>query len=98
MNVATSRMTRIDKPVSAGDAGRHFSKLLRTVQDGRTVLVTKHGKPVARIIPVVGENRAAEGARSALFARLKRQQVVEAGHRTREDGERLMHGAMRTDR
>ena len=41
------------------------------MKKGRSVIVTSHGKPVAKITPIVGDERAAEGARSALFARLR---------------------------
>ena len=75
----------MDKTVSAADANRRFSELLRTVQKGRSVVVTSHGKPVARITPVVGDDRAAEAARSALFARLKREPVVKSGRWTRDE-------------
>ena len=51
----------------------------------RSVVVTSHGKPVAKISPVVEDNRAAEGARSALFARLRRERVVNAGRWTRDE-------------
>ena len=75
----------MDKAISAADANRRFSELLRTVQKGRSVIVTSHGKPVARITPVVGDDRAAEGARAALFARLKREQAVKSGSWTRDE-------------
>jgi prevent-host-death family protein len=61
----------MDTAVSAADANRRFSELLRTVKKGRSVVVTSHGKPVAKITPVGEDERAAEGARSALFARLR---------------------------
>ena len=75
----------MDKAVSATDANRRFSELLRTVRKGQGVVVTSHGKPVARITPVAGDDRVAEGARSALFARLKRERVVKSGHWTRDE-------------
>jgi len=75
----------MDKAVSAADANRRFSELLRTVKTGRTVVVTSHGKPVAKISPVIEDDRAAEGARSALFARLRRERVVNAGRWTRDE-------------
>ncbi len=75
----------MDKSVSATDANRRFSELLRTVKIGRTVIVTSHGKPVARISPFMGDERVAEGARSALFARLRRERVVSAGRLTRDE-------------
>ena len=73
----------MDKTVSAADANRRFSELLRTVKRGRSVVVTSHGKPVAKISPVIEDERAAEGARSTLFARLRRERVVNVGRRTR---------------
>ncbi|MBI3278879.1 MAG: type II toxin-antitoxin system prevent-host-death family antitoxin [Acidobacteria bacterium] len=75
----------MDKAVSAADANRRFSELLRTVKQGRSVVVTSHGKPVARITPVVEDDRAAAGARSALFARLRKERVVKAGRWTRDE-------------
>jgi len=66
----------MDKVISAAEANRSFSELLRLVKKGRSVVVTSHGKPVARV---------AEGARSALFARLHSQRSVKAGRWTREE-------------
>jgi prevent-host-death family protein len=77
--------TTVNKAVSATDANRRFSELLRTVKQGRSVVVTSHGKPVATISPVVKDNRAAEGARAALLARLRRERVVNAGRWTRDE-------------
>jgi len=75
----------MDKTVSAADANRRFSELLRTVKQGRSVILTSHGKPVAKIMPISGDGRVAEGARSALFARLRTQRVVNAGRWTRDE-------------
>ena len=75
----------MNKSVSAADANRRFSELLRTVKTGRSVVVTSHGKPVARISPVIQDDRAVEGARSALFTRLRKQRVVNVGRWTRDE-------------
>ena len=75
----------MDKAVSAADANRRFSELLRTVKQGRSVVVTSHGKPVARITPVVEDERYAERARSTLFARLRAERVVRVGRWTRDE-------------
>lgn len=75
----------MQKTVSAADANRRFSELLRTVKAGRSVVVTSHGRPVAKIVPVVEDERATEGARSALFARLRTERVVKAGRWTRDE-------------
>ena len=49
--------------VSAAEANRSFSKLLRAVQEGKRVTITSHGKPVAQIGPV--DDDAAEKERLA---------------------------------
>jgi len=75
----------MDKVVSSADANRRFSELMRTVKKGRSVIVTNHGKPVAKITPVVEDERVAQGARSALFARLRSERAVNAGRWTRDE-------------
>ena len=75
----------MDKTVSAADANRQFSELLRTVKRGRSVIITSHGKPVARIAPATGEEQTAAGARSALFSRLRTERAVNAGRWTRDE-------------
>ena len=75
----------MEKAISAADANRRFSELLRTVKKGRSVVVTSHGKPVARITPFVEDDRAAAGARSALFARLRQEPVVNVGRWRRDE-------------
>lgn len=62
------------RSVSAADANREFSKILRTVREGESITVTSHGEPVAVIAPI-GELRHPGQARamSALLARLEAQ-------------------------
>lgn len=57
------------KTVSAADANRHFSKILREVQDGATVTITSRGKPVAVIAPSAKDD-AAETRRAAAWQAL----------------------------
>jgi prevent-host-death family protein len=59
--------------VSAADANRHFSRLLRDVQAGDTVTVTSRGVPVATIKPAVSGGGETKTARQALLARLQNQ-------------------------
>jgi prevent-host-death family protein len=80
-----NQVNSLDQTVSAADANRRFSELLRTVKKGRSVVVTSHGKPVAKITPVVEDERVAEGARSALFARLRKGRAVNVGRWTRDE-------------
>ena len=54
------RMTRIfGMKVSVQEAKANFSKLLATVEAGEEVIVSRHRKPVARLVPVakVGVDR-----------------------------------------
>lgn len=74
----------MDEAVSAADANREFSRLLRGVREGRSYVVTSHGKPVARLVPAT-THAAATRARSVLLSRLKKQRVVHAGKWTREE-------------
>jgi prevent-host-death family protein len=75
----------MEKPVSAADANRKFSKLLRAVREGRTYVVTSHGKAVARIVPIDENGAATRGSRKLLFNRLRREPVVTIGRWTREE-------------
>jgi len=63
----------MEKSVSAADANRRFSELLRGVRQGRSYVVTSHGQPVAKLIPADKDEGIASGARSALIIRLKSQ-------------------------
>jgi prevent-host-death family protein len=78
-------MRNVDKEISAADANRRFSELLGTVKKGRAVIITSHGKPVAKIMPFVEDERATEEARSALVARLRKERVVNIGRWTRDE-------------
>ncbi|HEX3745837.1 MAG TPA: type II toxin-antitoxin system prevent-host-death family antitoxin [Bryobacteraceae bacterium] len=75
----------MDKVVSAADANRRFSELLRTVKKGQSVIITSHGNPVAKLTPAGEDERTASGARSALFARLRKERTVRAGKWTRDE-------------
>lgn len=66
----------MEKSVSAADANRKFSELLRGVRKGRSYLVTSHGEPVAKLVPAAQNARSEEVARSALLARLSSQPSV----------------------
>lgn len=75
----------VDEAISAADANRRFSFLLRGVRAGRSYVVTSHGKPVARIIPAGKHDDIASSARSALLSRLEKQPVIKAGRWTRDE-------------
>jgi len=75
----------MDEAVSAADANRKFSLLLRKVREGHSFVVTSHGRPVARIAPVGQLDDPAAGARTALLSRLEKQPVVRAKRWTRDE-------------
>ena len=75
----------MEEAVSAADANRRFSLLLRGVREGRSYVVTSHGKPVARLIPAGKPDAAAVSARAALLSRLEKQPVMNAGRWTRDE-------------
>jgi prevent-host-death family protein len=60
------------KTVTAAEANRNFSALLKDVARGEKVLVTSRGKPVATIKPPerLAEDAKREGARQRLLAHL----------------------------
>lgn len=75
----------MDETVSAAEANRNFSKLLRGVREGRSYIVTARGKPVARLAPLDRRDRSADRAFAALMKRLRSQRVIDIGPWTREE-------------
>jgi prevent-host-death family protein len=72
--------------ISAADANREFSKLLGRVRAGQSFVITSHGKPVARLVPVSAEDRVRAAARKILFDRLRNQKGGKAiGRWTRQE-------------
>jgi prevent-host-death family protein len=71
--------------VSAAEANREFSRILRSVRAGHSYVVTSHGRAVAHIVPAVHQERVAAGARTRLLDRLERQPVIEAGRWNRDE-------------
>lgn len=75
----------MERLVSAADANRKFSKLLRAVREGESYVVTSHGRAVARIVPPERDSRVTRGARTALLKRLRSEPVVKIGRWSRDD-------------
>lgn len=75
----------MDRAVSAADANRKFSKLLRGVRDGHSYVVTSHGRAVAKIVPVQSDGDIARSARAALLNRLRSEHVVNVGRWSRDE-------------
>ena len=75
----------MSRAISAADANREFSAMLRQVRRGHTFVVTSHGRPVARIVPFAAGERIATTARDTLFTRLARARVKSIGRWTRDE-------------
>ena len=75
----------MEKTISAAEANRKFSQLLREVGQGSTYVVTSHGRPVARIAPLHSSHAPRTRARKLLLQRLRREPVTKIGRWKRED-------------
>jgi prevent-host-death family protein len=79
----------MDITVSAADANRRFSELLRGVREGKTYIVTSHGRPVAQITPPAegeaSERAAREGRWKNYVDELRNRPARHIGPWTRED-------------
>jgi prevent-host-death family protein len=70
---------------TAANANRNFSSLLAEVKGGRTVTITSHGQPVARMVPLGAGSSITGAARKALFSRLRGGRLQQADRWTRDD-------------
>ncbi len=57
------------KKIGAYDAKTHLPKLLDRVAQGESLVITRHGKPVARLIPVAGDRDCARKAAARISER-----------------------------
>ena len=71
----------MEKTVSAAEANRKLSQLLREVGQGSSYVVTSHGRPVARIVSL----HSSQAARTRALQRLRREAVTKIGRWKRED-------------
>ena len=71
--------------ISAAFANRNFSRLLQSVREGHSYVITHHGEPIAKIVPIPAHKQMRLHARSALLARLSSQRALDVGRWTREE-------------
>lgn len=74
----------MEKAISASEANRRFSELLREVREGHSYVVTSHGKPVARISPPQ-KGKHSSRSRKAFLHWLEAQPVRNVGRWTRDE-------------
>jgi len=73
------------KTISAREANRHFSSLLREVSSGEVITIISHGKPVATISPASFDKPQKNAARLRLLKRLEKQNVSSSRNWTRDE-------------
>jgi prevent-host-death family protein len=84
VNITTIYVDDMEEPISAAEANRHFSKLLRGVRQGLSYVVTVHGNAIAKIIPV-NKSAQSDAGKRLLLSRLRAQPAVTIGGWRRED-------------
>ena len=62
--------------MSLAHAKAHLSELLNTVESGQEVLITRHGRPVARVLPA---NAVKQTLPLARLAKLRQQLPARKG-------------------
>ena len=72
-SVSASQSAEMTAVVSASEANRSFSSLLRQVAQGKRFTVLSHGRPVATIGPAQEARASRMASRRALLARLAQQ-------------------------
>ncbi len=62
------------REIQASEAKTHLPQLLDDVEHGETVVITRHGRPIARLVPDQ-EARQAQAAKAVTAIRALRQRV-----------------------
>ncbi|MHB1532137.1 type II toxin-antitoxin system Phd/YefM family antitoxin [Acidithiobacillus sp.] len=73
------------RTVTAADANRQFSSVLREVSQGETFTVVSRGRPVATISPASADHAQRSAAKISLLARLRTQRRTGARDWSRDE-------------
>lgn len=73
------------KSITAADANRRFSSLLREVSKGKEIMILSRGTPVAKIISVQSEALRRNAMKNVLLSRLKAQDITGSRNWTRNE-------------
>ncbi len=60
------------REVQASDAKTHLPRLLTDVEKGETIVITRHGRAIARLVPAVEDRRSQLGRLKDEIAELRR--------------------------
>ena len=78
----------MSKTITLRDANQQFSRCIREVEAGEEFVITRKGKPVARLIPTGGKRVLTpeqEAARARALARMEKGWPINAGPLNREE-------------
>jgi prevent-host-death family protein len=64
-------MTAHAREVGIYEAKTHLARLVDEVEQGETITITRHGRPVARLVPVSDQKRRARAAIEAIIRERK---------------------------
>jgi len=73
------------KRVTATEANRHFSEILKKASEGEEIQIESRGKLIAELTPVRKADKSQLSARQCLFERLRKSETVVVGDWSRED-------------
>lgn len=73
------------KTVTAAEANRQFSRVLRDISQGETFTVLSRGKAVATIAPAKSADVRRRAAKAALVDRLRKQETSGERNWTRDE-------------
>jgi prevent-host-death family protein len=79
------------REIQASDAKTHLSRLLDDVEHGETIVITRHGRPIARLVPDEESRRAEHVAAVAAIKAMRkgnRNITVEELLSMRDEGRR----------
>lgn len=76
------------REVQASEAKTHLPRLLDEVERGETIVITRHGRPIARIVPEADRRRAdleravadLQALRRRLAGRITLEELLSARH------------------
>jgi prevent-host-death family protein len=74
----------MNRIITASEANRDFSKMLREVGSGASYTISVHGKPVADLVPRVDKKKM-EKAKEMLLKHLRSQKPMNSGPWSRDE-------------
>ncbi|MBE0501813.1 MAG: type II toxin-antitoxin system prevent-host-death family antitoxin [Desulfuromonadales bacterium] len=72
------------KIITATEANRHFSEILKEASEGEEIQIEWRGKLIAKLTPARKVDKSQLSARQGLFERLRKSEPVVIGDWTRE--------------